>query len=112
MIFKAFKTFVQGSDADRFLSVDIAASFRDLLKGLSLLNFTDNFDGFIIDDLVLPTDVIVSIKNKLDVVPKYRVILKANGTLDYSILDGNWTRDSLEFKNTGTDVTVSILFVR
>jgi len=95
-----------------FLNVELATNFRELVNGLSKLNFIDNFESFEVD-IEIEAGQELAIRNELiDIVPSRRIIVRSNGN---SIVDGDkeWTKDYVYLKNIGTTKqTARVIFLR
>ncbi len=116
MKFRAFKTFRKVStdvaEVVLYLRNELAVTLSELQTGLNKLGLDENFEGFIYDGAIA-ANTEIAIRNKLDTIPRYRVILKS--TL-YEIQDGatEWTQDFVYIKNANatTEASVKILFLK
>ena len=112
MRFNAFKSFTEATDIKDYLKNQLAASMKEMVWGLSKLNFIDNFDSFQAEATIASGSE-ASVRNKLGVIPSGYLILRQSG--DGVIIDGDtpWTNQLVYLKNTGgSDAKVKVIFLR
>ena len=98
---------------EKYLEVDLWTWMREVCSALSRLNFTENFQAFLVKNLSIPAGAEVSIPNQLPIgqIPTGRLITRQSG--DANIIDGDspWTQNFLYLKNPSmNDAVVSVLF--
>lgn len=77
-----------------------------ILRSLTLINL----DGDIAS-ATIPAGATVRIPHRLNIIPKYRIILKQVG--GGTIVDGEYTNKNIELTNTGaTEAVVSVIIVK
>lgn len=102
----------RGGDAEKYLSVDLSLSLRDLFLNLSNLSFEDNFSAFI-ENVTIAAGTEIKIRNQLKVIPSSKIILRDYGS--NTIVDGDteWTQDYVYLKNIGmASARAKVLFLR
>jgi len=111
MRFNAFKSFTEATDLKDYLKNQLSASMKHVLYGLTKLSFADNFESFE-ETVSIASGEEVSVRNKLGVIPSGYLILRQTGS--GAIIDGDtpWTTNLIYLKNTGSDATVKIVFLR
>lgn len=104
---------------DKYVEVNLWNWLRDLTVGLNKIDFQQNFQAFIITDVLIEASTEIGIPNELNtaypgVIPSGRIIIRQKG--DALIIDGDqpWTSTQLYLKNTSAtnDATVSVLFFK
>src|SRR5271154_5665042 len=102
----------------KYLEADLFSWMRDLSVGLLKLNFTENFDSFQIDNLLIPVNMEVAIPNQLknksnNMIPSSRMIVRQQG---YGIVtDGQtpWNQNILYLFNNGPQATtINVIFFK
>jgi hypothetical protein len=102
----------------QYLEVHLWGWLRDLSTGILKINFTDNFQSFIVQDLLIPANTEISIHNEFSIyypgsIPSGRIITRQIG--DANILDGDtrWTTTHVSLRNpSSNDATITILFFK
>ncbi len=102
----------------KYLENDLWVWFRDLSVGLLKINFTENFENFRVDNLVIGSGKEIAIANRLkskvtNQIPSSRIIVlqKGNGLVTDGIKQ--WTSDTVYLMNHGPDeVTISVIFFK
>lgn len=85
---------------------------QNLSVGLSRLTLGDNLEGFI-TEVTIPATSVAQIRNEVNWIPDYRVILKQSGQADISDSTTEWTKDYVYMENhSGSEVTLKIFFTR
>lgn len=81
---------------------------------LGTLLMSQNFDGQIIEDILLPSGQNVRVSHNLKTTPKYRIILRKQGSLTIEDGDLPWNDKYIYLKSDGAggSATVSILLMR
>lgn len=95
----------------KYLAVELASSLRELRQGLTKLNFSDNFEGWI-EEVEIPATSEKKITNRLGSIPNYRLILRSNSD---SIVDGDtaWSTEFVYLKNTSASTaTLTVAFIK
>src|SRR3970040_1418176 len=80
-VFKEFRKNISNVNIEtlvEYLSIDMAGILRELQVGLTRLGLSENMDGFIIENLSIPANTEVEIRNKMrtGIIPSYRIILR------------------------------------
>ena len=119
MNFAALKEFRKNQssnirDVIDYLSIELAATIRELRVGLNHISFADNFDSF--ESVVtIPVNTELEILNGLNVIPSHYLILSANkGGLSVCKGDSEWTLERIYLKNVSlTDsANITVRFFR
>lgn len=77
------------------------------------LSLRRNFDGEIIEKIVIPAGVEKDIPHKLGNKPKHRIILNQEGNGVISDIPSGWNQYKIKLKNNGAvSVTLTIMIVR
>jgi hypothetical protein len=119
MNFSALKEFRKNpssnlKDVIDYLSIELAATVRELRVGLQNISFVDNFDSFE-NVLTIPANTESEILNILGGIPSYYLILSADkGGLSVCKGDSEWTLERIYLKNTSlTDAAnITVRFFR
>lgn len=102
-------------DTVNYLSVDLTRILRELVNGLTKLNFSDNFQSFLVT-VEIPATTEIAIPNDLrdGSIPSHKLILRGkSGAQDVVDGDAEWTQEFVYLKNTGASaVTVTVLFLK
>lgn len=102
----------------KYLEVDLWSWLKDLSTGLLKINFEQNFQSFIVKNIVIKAGEEVSISNQFQTsypgqIPSGRIIIRQSG--DANIIDGDtpWTAKQLYLKNPSlNEATVTVLFFK
>jgi len=102
----------------KYLEVDLWSWLRELSTGLLKIDFQDNFQAFIVENVSIKAGQEVPISNQFQtsypgVIPSGRIITRQKG--DANIIDGDsaWTATQLYLKNpSANDATISVLFFK
>ena len=110
MIFKNPPRLASKEGINKYIQTDIYSWLSNVSSGLNgRLNFDENFQSFVVDDVSIPAGTTVSIPNELSVVPNERYIVRQSG--NGLVTDGNWDENSLELTNNGAvTVVISVRF--
>lgn len=100
----------------KYLEVDLWSWLKELSLGLLKINFKDNFQAFIVQNVSIPAGTEVSIANQFrtaypGMIPSGRIIIRQQG--DANIIDGTtaWTSNQVYLLNpSANDAVVSVLF--
>jgi hypothetical protein len=112
--FSALKEFRKNASSDiksvlDYLSIELAATIRELRVGMQNLSLKDNFDSFEVV-LNIPANTEVEVVNKLTTVPTYYLILRKDlGGLSVSDGDQTWTQSRLYLKNQSATDEANII---
>jgi hypothetical protein len=114
MKFVGIRRFVGGTvtDIGNFLTQQFNPGIIDLFNGLFNLDLLDNFQSFKWSGTIV-AGATVSLKNHLETIPRYWIVVDANG--GNQIIRGAtpWTVSFLNLKNYGSnDSTITVLFFR
>lgn len=87
---------------------EIGRIVKELAIGLRNLDLSNNFDSFVISDIIVSSGTII-VRNQLDSLPTHWIVTDTDG--DGIISRGStWDTNYLSFKNNGTiDATVKII---
>lgn len=102
----------------KYIEVDLWSWLRDLSIGILKIDFRQNFQSFIVENLKIPAGMEVSIPNAFKrsypgVIPSARIITRQIG--DAHIIDGDkkWTENEVFLKNPSVnDSTISVIFFK
>lgn len=102
----------------KYVEVNLWSWLKDLSTGLLKIDFQQNFQAFIVQNVRIPAGQEVAISNQLNVsypgtIPSGRIITRQRG--DANIIDGDkeWTATQLYLKNpSANDAVVSVLFFK
>lgn len=95
------------------LSVNSMANFISFFS--RSLSFQSNFDGFIAENVVVPSTGLkkISIQHFLGVKPKWRIILNQVGNGVITDIPSEWDDKVITLYNNGTvDVTLTVFIAR
>jgi hypothetical protein len=106
------------SSSVKYIEVDLWSWLKDLSNGLFKIDFQENFQAFIVQNVSIPAGMEVSIANQFrtaypGIVPSGRIITRQKGNAN--IIDGNtpWTSTHLYLLNpSANDAVVSVLFFK
>lgn len=101
----------------KYVEVDLWSWLKEFATGILKINFRDNFQSFIVNNIKIPAGEEVAIPNQFKTaypgnIPSGRIIIRQRLS-DTTVLDGDkeWTENHVYLKNTsGADVIVSVLF--
>lgn len=101
---------------EKYIEVDLWTWLKELSVAFLKINFRDNFQAFIVENVAIPAGQEVGIPNGLKnrypgVIPSGRIITKQQG--DANIIDGltPWNQDLVFLRNPSrNDATVNVLF--
>ena len=89
---------------------DLISNYNTFTKYLSIQS---NFDGFIAEDVEIPTLSTISIQHFLGVKPKWRIILRQVGNGVITDIPSEWTDKVVTLYNNGAEtVTISVFIAR
>lgn len=102
----------------KYLEVDLWSWLKDLSNGLLKIDFQQNFQAFIVENIKIPAGEEVSIANQFRTaypgqIPSGRIIIRQQG--DANIIDGQkeWTANQVFLRNpSANDAVVSVLFFK
>lgn len=92
----------------------VQADLYNWMKRISIafngrMEFSNNFRSFLAKDLAIAAGGTVNIPNQLNRLPTERYIVRQTG--DGVISDGDWTLDTLQLTNNGSNpVVISVRF--
>lgn len=100
----------------KYLEVDLWSWLKELSVGLLKIDFKQNFQSFIVENVTIPANTEIAISNQFKFsypgnIPSGRIITRQTG--DANIIDGDtkWTDSTLYLKNpSANDATISVLF--
>jgi hypothetical protein len=99
----------------KFVEVDLWSWLRELANGTLKINFNDNFQGFIVEDLKIPATTEIQIYNQFRTtypgkIPSGRIIVRQKGNAN--IIDGQepWTADFVYLLNPSANEAVITVF--
>lgn len=111
MKFPKFREFRNQDTVEKYLSVDLSYTFKELFTGLLKLNFGDNFDCFVVTATV-PASGEVAIRNELGKVPIGKIIIRDGGSNQIVDGDTEWNQNFVYLKNlSATQRTVTAVFL-
>lgn len=119
MIIRTPPKITNKSNLLKYVEVDLWSWLRDLTNGLFAINFQENFQSFIVTDLMIPAQMEVAIPNQfmsysIGTIPIGRIIVRQQG--DALIIDGptSWTTSHVYLQNTSTinNATISVIFFK
>lgn len=102
-----------------YIEVDLWSWLKQLANGLLKINFQQNFQSFIVKDLVIPPNKEVAIPNQFfevypGTLPDYRIIVRQRG--DATIIDGPtvWNPKLVYLFNTSmtNSATITVIFFK
>lgn len=118
MIIRTPPKLTNRNSVTKYVEVNLWSWLRDLTVGLLKIDFQQNFQAFLVKDLVIPAGENVAIPNGLNTaypgtIPSGRIITRQTG--DATIIDGDkeWTATQLYLKNPSANrVVISVLFFK
>jgi hypothetical protein len=102
-----------------YIEVDLWSWLKQLANGLLKINFQQNFQSFIVKDIVIPPNEEVAIPNQFfevypGTLPDYRIIVRQRG--DATIIDGptSWNPKLVYLFNTSmtNSATITVIFFK
>lgn len=102
----------------KYVEIDLWSWLKELSTGLLKINFNENFQSFIVQNITIPAGMEVSIPNQFrtaypGTIPSGRIITRQIG--DANIIDGNtsWTENHVFLRNpSANDAVISVLFFK
>lgn len=102
----------------KYLEVDLWSWLKELSNGLLKIDFQQNFQAFIVQNVSIPAGQEISISNQFKnsypgTIPSGRLITRQQG--DANIIDGTtpWTASHLYLRNpSANDAVISVLFFK
>lgn len=100
----------------KYLDVDLWSWMKEVSIAFTNINFKDNFQSFIVQNLSIPAGTEVAISNEFQniypgIIPIGRIIIRQTG--DANIIDGNtpWNEIALFLRNpSANNAVVTVLF--
>lgn len=94
----------------KYVQVDLYTWMRNITAGFNgRLNFKDNFNSFLAENITIAAGATAIIENKMNVIPTERYIVRQTG--NGVITDGVWDLNQLRLVNQGaTSVTINVRF--
>lgn len=126
MLFRNPPKLASRTSLAKYLETELWSWMKDLSAGLIKLSFTDNFENFRVNDLLIPNGTEVAIPNQFrtkanNIIPSSRIIVrqKATGAIGNSgngfVTDGltPWNSTNVYLLNHGPeDTIVSVIFFK
>ena len=82
-------------------------------KALKTLSFRTNFDGLILENVVIPATSALRISHLLGVKPKWRIILNQVGNGVITDIPSDWNDEVISLYNNGAvEVTLTVFIAR
>ena len=102
----------------KYLEVDLWSWLKELTTGLLKINFQENFQAFIVNNVRIPVGKEVAVSNGFRTaypgqIPSGRIIIRQQGNAN--IIDGTkeWTSTQLYLLNpSANDAIISVLFFK
>ncbi len=102
----------------KYVEIDLWSWLKELSIGLLKIDFLENFQSFIVQNLSIPAGIEVSIPNQFrtsdpGTIPRSRIITRQLG--DANIIDGNtsWTANHVYLRNpSANDAVISVIFFK
>src|ERR1700675_549860 len=100
----------------KYVEVDLWSWLKDLSLGLLRINFTENFQQFLVEDLTIEAGTQVSIANEFFIaypgkIPTGRIIVRQQGNAIIDDGDKVWTETHVYLKNVSANAaTISVIF--
>lgn len=118
MIIRVPPKLTNRSSVVKYIEIDLWSWLKELSTGLLKLEFQQNFQCFLVENLSIPANTEVSISNQFNktypgVIPTGRVISRQIG--DANIIDGDtsWSATHVYLKNpSANDAVVSVVFFK
>ena len=101
----------------KYVEVDLWSWLRQLTIGLLKINFKENFQSFIVQNVSIPAGQEIAIANQFrraypGLIPTQRIIVRQQG--DANIIDGTtaWTESQLYLLNpSANDAVITVVFL-
>jgi hypothetical protein len=118
MIIRTPPQLTNRSSIVKYIEVDLWSWLKDLATGILKINFKENFQSFVVENLKIPAGTEVSISNQFKrsypgIIPSARIITRQIG--DANIIDGNtvWNENQVFLRNpSANDATISVIFLK
>lgn len=102
----------------KYIEIDLWSWLKELSKGILQIDFRQNFQSFIAENIIIPAGIEVAIPNQFKkfyagIIPSGRIIIRQKG--DANIIDGDtvWTQDLVYLKNpSANEATITVLFFK
>lgn len=102
----------------KYVEVDLWSWLKELSSGILKINFRENFQSFMVENLSIPAGIEVSIPNQFRTaypgnIPLGRIIIRQQG--DANIIDGTtaWTENHVYLRNpSANDAVISVIFFK
>lgn len=102
----------------KYVEIDLWSWLKELSIGLLKIDFKQNFQSFIVENLTIPAGIEVSIPNQFRTsypgnIPSGRIITRQQG--DANIIDGNtvWSDTHVYLRNpSANDAVISVIFFK
>lgn len=102
----------------KYVEIDLWSWLKELSIGILKIDFKQNFQSFIVQNLSIPAGVEVAIPNQFrksypGTIPSGRIITRQQG--DANIIDGTttWSANHVYLRNPSTnDAVVSVIFFK
>ncbi len=102
----------------KYIEIELWSWLKELSIGLLKIDFKQNFQSFVVQDLSIPAGIEVSIANQFRTsypgnIPTARIITRQQG--DANIIDGTttWTESHVYLRNpSGNDAVISVIFFK
>lgn len=116
MIIRTPPKLTNRSSVVKYVEIDLWSWLKELSIGLLKINFKDNFQSFIVQNVSIPAGMEVAIPNQFRTaypgyIPTGRIITRQQG--DANIIDGTtaWTENHVYLRNpSSNDAVISVLF--
>ena len=102
----------------KYIEINLWSWLKELSTGILKINFTENFQSFLVEGLTIPAGVEVAISNQFrqsypGTIPSGRIITRQRG--DANIIDGptSWNSALVYLYNpSANDAVISVLFFK
>lgn len=102
----------------KYVEIDLWSWLKELSIGLLKIDFNQNFQSFIVENISIPAATEVSIPNQFrtaapGTIPRNRIITRQIG--DANIIDGNtsWNENHVYLRNpSANDAVISVIFFK
>lgn len=109
MKFSQFREFRPGNIAEKYLSVDLVVTLRELFNGLSKLTFSENFKSYT-TSITVAASGDTAVQHDLGEIPTGKILIRDGGSQDIVDGDSAWTTNYIYLKNLGASpVTVTVI---
>jgi hypothetical protein len=106
------------SNIIKYIEVDLWSWLKDLTNHLLKINFKDNFQSFLVENITIPANTEISISNQFNIsypgyIPSGKIIVRQQG--DANILDGitEWTDTHVYLRNpSSNNAVISVWFFK